>query len=273
VTRGDDEPGFRALTRKISLARGVCCDAYKDKCLRRRIAVRMRARGTHTYDAYAALLDRDAHEYDRLLDALTINVTKFFRNADTWEALARPHLAELWQARRGQVRAWSAGCASGEEPYTLAVLLAETARRAGEDALLTRAAVDATDIDRESLDRAAAAAYEDAAFQEMPADLARRYFTAAPPRQPVPAIRQLVHVQRHDLLREPPPRPAYDLIVCRNVVIYFDRSTQERLFARFADALAPGGRLLLGKVETLFGAARERLVLEDPRERIYRRPG
>ena len=273
MTRGDDEPGFRALTSKISLARGVCCDAYKDKCLRRRIGVRMRARGTHTYEAYEALLDRDAQEYERLLDALTINVTKFYRNPATWGALARPHLEELWRTRRGQIRAWSAGCASGEEPYTLAVLLAETARRAGEDALLTRAAVDATDIDRESLDRVAAAAYEDAAFQEMPPDLVRRYFTAEAPRRPVPAIRQLVHALRHDLLRQPPPRPPYDLIVCRNVVIYFDRPTQERLFAAFADALAPGGRLVLGKVETLFGPARERLVLEDPRERIYRRAG
>jgi len=273
VTRGDDEPGFRALTRKISLARGVCCDAYKDKCLRRRIAVRMRARGTHTFEAYAALLDRDAEEYERLLDALTINVTKFYRNAGTWGALTEPHLADLWRARRGQVRVWSAGCASGEEPYTLAVLLAETARQAGEESLLARAAVDATDIDRESLERVAASTYEDAAFQEMPVDLVRRYFTAEPPRRPNPSIRQLVHPLRHDLLREPPPRPPYDLIVCRNVVIYFDRPTQERLFAGFADALAPEGRLVLGKVETLFGPARERLVLEDPRERIYRRPG
>jgi chemotaxis methyl-accepting protein methylase len=272
VIRDDDEPGFRALTRKISLARGVCCDAYKDKCLRRRIAVRMRARGAHTYAAYAALLDGDAGEYERLLDALTINVTKFYRNAATWRALGVPHLAALWRARRGQVRVWSAGCASGEEPFTVAVLLAETARRAGEEAWLPRAAIDATDIDRESLARVAAGAYDEAAFQEMPPELARRYFTADPPRQPLPSIRGLVHPRRHDMLREPPPRPPYDLIVCRNVVIYFDRPTQERLFLAFADALAPDGRLVLGKVETLFGPARDRLALDDARERIYRRP-
>jgi chemotaxis methyl-accepting protein methylase len=79
-------------------------------------------------------------------------------------------------------------------------------------------------------------------------------------------------VRSHDLNREPPPRSGYDLIVCRNVVIYFDRPTQERLFAIFAESLAPGGFLVLGKVETLFGIARERLTLVDPRERIYRRP-
>src|SRR6059036_3372633 len=85
----------------------------------------MRARGVHTFADYGRVLDADAGEYDLLLDALTINVTKFFRNAETWRALA-PYLAELWERRRGEVRVWSAGCASGEEPYTIAVALAET---------------------------------------------------------------------------------------------------------------------------------------------------
>jgi chemotaxis methyl-accepting protein methylase len=271
VTAPQDERAFRALTQKISLARGVQCDAYKDKCLRRRIAVRMRARGVHTFDDYARLLDEDTHEYELLLDALTINVTKFYRNPETWSAL-RPHLAGVWQARRGQVRVWSAGCASGEEPYTLAVMLADTARLAGEGELLARARVDATDIDRASLERTTAAEYGDGAFTEMPPDLMRRYFTPDAPRRPLPEVRGLVHVSRHDLIRDRPPHPPYDLIVCRNVVIYFDRATQERLFARFGDALAAGGILVLGKVETLLGPARERLELMDPRERIYRRP-
>ena len=268
---GPDEPAFRALTQKITRVRGLACDSYKDRCLRRRIAVRMRARGVHTFDDYSRLLDQDQHEYDLLVDALTINVTKFFRNAETWRALA-PRLDQLWAARRGEVRVWSAGCASGEEPYTVAVALAEAARRAGQDRLLARARVDATDIDRTSLERTRAAQYPETAFSETPPDLVARYFTP-PPRQPAPELRRIVHVARHDLTSQPPPAPPYDLVVCRNVVIYFDRAMQERLFALFADALAPGGVLLLGKVETLFGPARERLVLEEPRERIYRLPG
>ncbi|MBI1967098.1 MAG: protein-glutamate O-methyltransferase CheR [Gemmatimonadetes bacterium] len=271
MTAEQDDLAFKALTQKISRARGVSCDAYKDKCMRRRIAVRMRARGVHTYEDYSRLLDQDAHEYELLLDALTINVTKFYRNPETWNALAKPYLADLWHARRGQVRVWSAGCASGEEPYTLAVLLCETARSAGDDAA-TRARVDATDVDRLSLERTRAAQYPETAFTEMPAALVRRYFTAAPPRRPLPAVQRLVHILKHDLTREPPPDPPYDLIVCRNVVIYFDRPTQERLFATFADALTPNGILLLGKVETLFGPARDRLVLQEPRERIYQKP-
>jgi len=256
---GDDKT-FDALTRKISQARGMSCESYKDKCLKRRIAVRMRARGIHTYDEYAKLLDRDAHEYQELLDALTINVTKFFRNAETWDAL-KPYLVTLGTTRR-ELRVWSAGCASGEEPYTIAILLLESLG-AG------RGAIDATDIDRLSLERTRQARYPEAAFSEMPAGLKRRYFRDG---QPIEAVRSLVRSQTHDLTRAPPPRPPYDLIVCRNVVIYFERSAQERLFQVFVDALSPGGVLLLGKVETLFGPARNTLALEDPRERIYVKP-
>ncbi|HKW40841.1 MAG TPA: protein-glutamate O-methyltransferase CheR [Gemmatimonadales bacterium] len=270
MTAEQDERGFRALTQKISRARGLACGSYKDRCLRRRIGVRMRARGVHTFDDYSRLLDQDAHEYDLLLDALTINVTKFFRNVETWRAL-ESRLAQLWTARRGEVRVWSAGCASGEEPYTVAVALAETARRLDQETLLARARVDATDIDRTSLERTRAAEYPEAAFTEMPADLARRYFSAEAPRRPIAMLQRIVRVIKHDLTSEPAPAPPYDVVVCRNVVIYFDRPMQERLFSLFTDALAPGGVLVLGKVETLFGPARDRLVLEEPRERIYRK--
>jgi len=267
VSSTQDERSFLALTQKISRMRGVSCESYKDKCLKRRLAVRMRARGVHTYDDYSRLLDGDEREYEQLLDALTINVTKFYRNAETWHAL-RPHLAAQWAARRGHLRVWSAGCASGEEPYTIAVLLAEIAGNQSTE----HASIDATDVDRLSLERTRQANYPETAFTEMPVDLKRRYFTGTPLLQPVPAVRSLVRITSHDLMREPPLYKAYDLIVCRNVVIYFERLAQERLFQVFVDALIPGGILLLGKVETLFGPARERLTLIDPRERIYKKP-
>jgi chemotaxis methyl-accepting protein methylase len=274
VSDSPEERAFRALTEKITRARGVSCDAYKDRCLRRRIAVRMRARGVHSFSDYSRVLDSDGHEYDRLIDALTINVTKFFRNNEAWTALV-PYLAERWKARSGAVAVWSAGCASGEEPYTIAAALAETARTAGQSDWLPRARVLATDIDRQSLERATAARYAAAAFSETPADVLRRWIEPAAAdgtRAPVAAVRGLVTVQRHDLTTGRPPGGPFDLVVCRNVVIYFDRDTQERLFQVFASALRPDGLLLLGKVETLLGPAREQLRMENPRERIYRRP-
>jgi chemotaxis methyl-accepting protein methylase len=258
-----------ALLAQIIRERGMDCGAYKESCLRRRLAVRMRARGVHTYADYARVLETDRAEYDRLVDALTINVTKFYRNRETWDALASRYLPELWEARDGAVRCWSAGCATGEEPFTLAILLLEAARARGRRPP-DGARVDATDLDPGALARAEAGAYRAPAFDELPADLGERYFTPGAARTVLPEVRGRVRFHRHDLLREPPPAPPYDLILCRNVVIYFDRPTQERLFQGFADALAPGGVLVLGKVETLFGPVRARFRLDDPRERIYR---
>src|SRR5207244_6121507 len=112
--------------------------------------------------------DADGHEAAQPLGALAVNVTTFYRNAEAWAALLRPSLVDLWRARRGRVRAWSAGCASGEEPYSVAVAIAEAARACGETPPWSHARVDASDIDRESLERTAAAEYPEVTFSEMP---------------------------------------------------------------------------------------------------------
>jgi chemotaxis protein methyltransferase CheR len=267
-----DEAAFTALTRRISEGSGLTLEVYKDKCIRRRIAVRMRACGVHTYGEYLALLEQTPEEYERLRDALTINVTRFYRNAETWNLLRRTLLPRLCQDPRGEIRAWSAGCASGEEAYTLAVLLADELDRSGRPERLDRVVIDATDIDRLSLDRAKAACYRREALVEMPSELVSTYFEPGrEDRRVVERVRRRVFVRRLDLSKETPPRRDYQLILCRNVAIYFDRPMQERLFHAFTEALAPGGYLVLGKVETLLGAARDRLALLDPRERVYRR--
>lgn len=274
MTVPTEDSDMALVMERVARARGFCCDAYKPSCLRRRIAVRMRARGAHTYAAYADILDRDAEEYDRLLDTLTVNVSKFYRNAETWDAVIRDVLPDLVRRRGGSLRCWSAGCASGEEPYTLAMVLHHHVPRMTTD-LPTLLRVDATDVDERCLAAARDAIYRDQAFDEMPADLWSRYTSVVgdpPRRQVVDVVKQMVRLRRHNLVQEPPLRPPYDLVMCRNVVIYFDRPTQERLFTRVAEALRPGGYLVLGKVETLFGEARERLRLINVRERIYQRP-
>ena len=267
-----EEAAFADLTRKISREAGLSLDAYKDKCLKRRIAVRMRACGVHTYADYAAVLERSPAEYELLKDAITINVTRFYRNAETWNLLRDTLLEEICEADGGEVRVWSAGCSSGEEPYTVAVLIADYFDRHGRSDRLTKVTVDATDIDRESLERAQAGSYRREALTDLPAGLLSRYFEEDGAGYRVfERVRRQVFVRPLDLNTQPPPRGHYHLILCRNVVIYFGRPTQERLFLAFAEALAPGGILVLGKVETLFGPARDRLTLLDPRERVYRR--
>jgi chemotaxis protein methyltransferase CheR len=267
-----DDPGFAALARRISGA-GFAVEAYKDKCVRRRIAVRMRACGVHTYADYHALLDRSPTEYERLRDALTINVTRFYRNAETWNLLRRDLIPRLCAPVSGEIRVWSAGCSSGEEAYTIAILAAEHLDRTGRSGELDRLVVHATDVDRLSLERAEAARYRPENLTEMPPELVSRYLEPAGPELRIVArVRSRVFVRRVDLSSARPPRRDYHMVVCRNVLIYFDRPMQERLLQTFTDSLAPGGYLVLGKVETLFGAVRDRLRLVDPRERVYRRP-
>ena len=267
-----DDPGFAALARRISGA-GFAVEAYKDKCIRRRIAVRMRACGVHTYADYQALLDHSPTEYERLRDALTINVTRFYRNAETWNLLRRDLSPRLCAQVAGEIRVWSAGCSSGEEAYTIAILSAEHLDRTGRPGELDRLVVDATDVDRLSLERAEAARYRPENLAEMPPELVRRYLEPAGPElQVVARVRRRVFVRRVDLSSARPPRADYHMVVCRNVHIYCDRPMQERLLQAFTDSLAPGGYLVLGNVETRRGTVRDRLLLVDPRERVYRRP-
>ena len=262
---------FAELTRKISRERGFACASYKEKCLRRRIAVRMRARGVHTYADYARVLDADATEYDRLLDALTINVTKLFRNWPVYQVLYERVVPELWALETPHVRVWSAGCSSGEEPYSLAVLFHRYAAVQGMLPQIGRVEILGTDIDRLSLAAAARGEFQEGDFAETPPELRDRYFSATAPFTVSRGVRELVRFERRDLLNDPAPSGRFHLITCRNVLIYFDRDTQERLFAMFHDILLPGGYLVLGKVETLLGPARSAFAPVDARERIFRR--
>lgn len=267
----DSPSDFLALTRKISRDRGFGCASYKEKCLRRRIAVRMRARGVHTYHDYARILDADGDEYDRLLDALTINVTKLFRNWDAYASLAANVVPMLWHRESPRIDVWSAGCSTGDEPYSLAILFHRYAAVNGMLSQLDRVRVIGTDIDRQCLDVAARGQFEQADFADTPDELRHRYFNGAAPYSVAPAIRRMTRFESRDLLRDGPPDGPFDLIACRNVLIYFDRETQERLFGVFHQVLAPGGFLMLGKVETLLGNARSCFAPVDPRERIFRR--
>jgi chemotaxis methyl-accepting protein methylase len=266
-----DEGAFRALTEKIARERGFGCANYKDGCLQRRIAVRMRARGVATYGEYAAVLDREPDEYEQLLDALTINVTKLYRDAAAWDALRDVVIPRLWDLALPRLAVWSAGCSSGEELYTLAATFHAHAERTGTLARLRSLRIVGSDIDRASLDRARTGAYAPEAFAEMPPSLRARYFSAQAPHAAVPELRALVEVERRDLLQEPAPAGGFHLITCRNVVIYFGRESQEPLMRKFHEALVPGGFLMLGKVETLLGPSRRFFEPVDQRQRIFRR--
>ena len=265
------DSAFAALLAKISRERGFGCSSYKERCIKRRVAVRMRARGVHLYDDYARLLDGDDVEYDKLLQTLTINVTKLFRNSDVYAGIAAHVLPAVWREQDPSIRVWSAGCAGGQETYSLAVLFHRHAEATRTLSQLSRLRIAGTDIDRASLESARRGEFEEADFSDTPADLRHRYFAPEPPFAIDPDVRPLVEFTEADLLKDSPPFSHHELIVCRNVLIYLDRASQERLFQLFHDALSPNGFLVLGKVETLLGAQRSRFVAVCPRERIFRR--
>lgn len=267
-----DAGELRALKAQIQRASGFVCESYKEKCLRRRIAVRMRARGVHRYADYAALLQRDGAEYERLLATVTINVSRFFRNPEVWAALQTRIVPALFELPDRVVRIWSAGCAGGEEPYSLAILLREHAEAAGRLDQLRRFRITATDIDRDTLAHARRAEYPGLALADTPDPVARRWFTPdGRVHRLDPEIRSMVHFGAGDLLTGAAPAEAQHLVFCRNVIIYFERAVQERLFARFAESLVPGGHLVLGKVETMFGPAAASFRSVANPERVYQR--
>jgi chemotaxis protein methyltransferase CheR len=267
----DEERALERLKTKISVERGFNTFFYKDKCIRRRFEVRMRARGYESFAEYASLLDSDPTEYDRLIDSLTINVTKFFRNAETWEMIGRDVVPRLFLPGDRPVKLWSAGCASGEETYSLSILVREWAAAANRPEALERVRFLGTDIDQPSLVAARRAEYPALSLEETSEERRRRWFSNGPPFKLVPEAKQGVIFGRADLLSDPGPRNQ-SLIMCRNVIIYFDRDVQEGLFEMFYDCLAPGGFLILGRVETLLGPMRGQFRTVSTRERVYQKP-
>lgn len=268
----DTDADFRALMDKITRDRGFRCSSYKDKCLRRRVAVRMRARGALTYDDYARSLDADQQEYDRLVRVLTVNVTKFFRNWDTYAVVEQRVIPQLWERTDAKLRIWSAGCASGEEAYSLGILIHRHAAATGTLARLEDVSIVGTDIDADCLGDAERASYAEGALGDTPASLREEYFPQVDGRRTMlPEVKQLVSFESHDLLNAPPPFDDVHLLVCRNVIIYFEREAQDALFREFHRALAPGGFLVLGKVETLLGDSRALFSPVNARERVFRK--
>jgi chemotaxis methyl-accepting protein methylase len=252
---GSEGAAWAALEEMLRERAGLDLALYKEKFVGRRLAVRQRARGVPDLAAYVEVLRQDPEELPRLLEALTINVTQFLRNPQTFRALVETVLPPLCRARveagRRTLRVWSAGCATGEEAYTMAILLQEVWRAQGL---------------RQS------GRYLARQLSGLPPEVRARYFVEEVGGwvRLVPAIRRMVFVKRHDL-RTPPPFRRLDLILSRNVLIYLAPAHHQRLLRAFAEVLSPGGILVLGKVEGLSGPAREAFEVVDVGERIYRR--
>ncbi len=268
-----DDKDFYPLLDKIHDEHGVDLTEYRPKCLGRRIYSRLRATGNQSIKDYVLYLDRNPHEYKLLMDTVTINVTQFFRNAEAFEAIKERVLPELIERKKKQgkkiLRVWSAGCASGEETYTLAILLSEFLGKSLDNFTIK---IDGTDIDQNALSQAIEGIYGGQTFKEMPPILKQKYFLPMTDGRFVVSdkIRLMTKFVKRDLVKQA-PLEHMDMILCRNVVIYFSRELTHKIYASFYQSLNDKGYLILGKVEALWGEVTRYFKAVDNRERIYQR--
>src|SRR3954449_2017418 len=238
------------LLEHLKQARGFDFTGYKRATLERRIRKRMGEVGVSSYVDYLDYLEVNPDEFAFLFNTVLINVTGFFRDEPAWDALASEVVPQLLAGmdEEDPIRAWSAGCATGEEPYTLAILLAETL---GQEAYVRRVKIYATDVDMEALDHARHAAYSAKDVENLPREILDRYFVRIHQRYVVrPEFRRAVIFGRNDLVQDA-PISRIDLLTCRNTLMYFNAETQAHILARLHFALNKRGYLLLGKSEML----------------------
>ena len=271
IWTGDDltDDEFAAITLLLRASRQFDLDQYKDRCIRRRIAKRLRSCKVVDVASYLKRLEMDRDELDTLLATISIHVSQFFRNPDTYRILEQKILPDLCRraraAGRTEVTLWSAGCASGEEPYSLALLI--------DDMNVSDLKVNilATDVSEPVLDAARCGTFEALRLKEVPPEVLKKYFHGDNGHyQVIERIRNQVEFRKHNILTANNYPPA-ELILCRNVMIYFTREEQERILSRFAATLPEHGALVLGRSETMTGDIRRCYQSEFPVERVYRR--
>ncbi|HEX8419581.1 MAG TPA: CheR family methyltransferase [Sphingomonas sp.] len=271
------DPEFEALLRHIQESRGLDFRGYKRTSLMRRITLRMEAVGVDSFSGYQSHLEADPAEFDDLLNTVLINVTSFFRDADAWEVLKTQVVPTLIANAEPDkpIRVWSVGCASGEEPFSIAMLFAEAL---GIHEFCRRVKIYATDLDEEALKAARLATYTPRDVEGVPPPLLEKYFERTNNHYVFEReLRKCVIFGRHNVVNDA-PISRIDLLVCRNLLIYLEAETQSSVLPRLHYALSGEGYLFLGKAETqlarspLFKAVetKHRIFVKVPQD--WRRP-
>jgi chemotaxis protein methyltransferase CheR len=241
-----DQAAYERLAGEVSLLLGIDLNHYKPAQVWRRVNGFAAARGLPGADELVARARHDAALRQAFLDMLTINVSEFFRNPEAWDTLTEQFLRPMLRTQES-VRIWSAGCSQGSEPFSIAMIVHELAPA-------TPARIVATDVDETILSRARKAVYTETQMAGISAARRARFFSSVPEGWEVrPEIRSLVAFRRHDLLADRCDG-TFDIIVCRNVVIYFTEAAKADLLARFVNSLRPGGVLFMGATESILNA-------------------
>ncbi len=250
------------------LNRGINYQAYKINHFLRRLHARMKRIETETYREYHNVLKRNPREFNLLMETFSINVTRFFRDKELFIALEKKIFPTIMKDTSKNIRIWSAGCAIGPEPYSLAMILKDLQEKYPPNKIYLLA----TDINQALLEQARKGIYAKQSLEETDHPRRLKYFTPLDSEQFQLSrqIRNLVSFQQHDL-RTTPPGKDFDLIMCRNVLIYFSRSQSKVFFEQFYSSLKSRGYLVLGRCEVLPQFIKDKFEIIDTKNRIYRR--
>jgi chemotaxis protein methyltransferase CheR len=259
------DPDLELILRRLADIGGA--QKYRTSFLVRRIEHRMRARKVQNYREYASLLSNDPNERAALALLFSVTVTGFFRDIELFALLESKLLPSLTQSN--EIKIWCAGCATGEEPYSVAIIASELLQRTSDPHF----SIFATDINPDSIKFAIDGMYEEKSLKNLPTELKTKYFHKSGENlwQIDSRIRHKVNYNIGDLDKSEPPALGLDMILCRNVMIYFDRDSRERLLRKFYDVLKPNGYFVMGQSEILMGKAFSLFKTLYPKERVYRK--
>lgn len=217
---------------------------YKEKQMRRRIDTLATKNGCKSYEEYTKMLRTDAEKFEQFVNFLTINVSEFYRNPDQWKLMDETVIPKLIKEQGKNLKIWSAACSTGDEPYSLAMAFSKHLP-------LSSIRITATDIDKKVIEHAQVGLYSEKSIASVPADLKKKYFTkVGSSYQIANEIKRCVTFREHNLLKDPYPKD-FDLILCRNVVIYFTDDAKDMIYRNFFNSLKRHGVLFIGSTEQI----------------------
>lgn len=239
-----ENDNYEKFKRDILAIAKIDLNSYKEKQMRRRINTLITKNNIKTYDEYVALIRKDKEKFDQFINFLTINVSEFYRNPDQWKILENNVFPGLIEKFGKNLKIWSAACSTGDEPYSLVMALSRHLP-------LANIKIIATDIDKQVIDTARMGLYNEKSIAGVPDDLKAKYFTKVGNSYQISdEIKKRVEFKEHDLLKDAYPSGC-NLIVCRNVVIYFTEEAKDEIYKKFYQSLVPGGVLFIGSTEQI----------------------
>lgn len=236
--------GYELFKKEILKMTRIDLNAYKEKQMRRRIETLAAKTGSNTFEEYIAIIRTDKDKFNEFINFMTINVSEFYRNPDQWKILDEKIIPDLINKFGRHLKIWSAACATGDEPYSLVMAFSKHIP-------LSNIRIFATDLDKSVIEQARIGLYNTKSIANVPVEFKKKYFTQVGNSYQISdEIKKRVEFKQHNLLKDPYPRDC-NLIVCRNVVIYFTDEAKNEIYRKFYESLAPQGKLFIGSTEQI----------------------